>query len=307
MFNDQFLGAPAVFANNHTLYPFADAVVNQGQMKALSLSDGSQFTQVQGENKVAWCNIVLATGFSGAIPPDITGDYRKDRDLYLMRITYAKSGEAFPVYYLPWAPNAVFRIKLKPSPNHPTQTGMPFFKTTVEPSVFVTAAVQGCSVIVSGDAKQPVVYHLNAQAVQGPLGEELSSPNDHDALAAANAKRLHMLGRYNLARTEKPKEGRKAFGLHPPQTFTSQSAHVDDYMPDMLGTRHPALVARYLHGVQGEVSQFGTVFGVRVGENWSFYRQTRTRVVRLGPYNPLTLDYDDQSGWVDPVCVRFWP
>jgi hypothetical protein len=256
---------------------------------------------------VAWCNIQLATDIAGPIPPDISGDYRKDRDLYVMRVTYQKSGNAFPVYFLPWSTNAVFRIKLKPSPKHPTQTGIPFFKTTVQPSVFITAALQGCSIIVSGDPKQPVVYHLNAQSVNGPLGEELSSPNDHDVHAAADAKRLHMMGRYNLARTEKPKEGPKVLGAHPLQTYTSKGAHLAEYMPDMLGSRSSALQARYLGEAQGDVEQYGTVFGIRVGEDWSFYRQTRTRVFRCGPLNKVTREYDDQSGWVDPVCARFWP
>jgi hypothetical protein len=307
MFNQQFLANPRVFANGHTLYPFADGAVNQGQMKTLALSDGSQFTQVQGENKVAWCNIQRARDIPGPIPPDISGNYREDDDLYVMRVTYQKSGTAFPVYYLPWATNSMFRIKLKPSPNHPTQTGI-IFKDTVEPDVFITAALQGCSIIVSGDPQQPVVYHLNAQGINGPHGETLGSATDIEILAAANAKRLHMLGRYNLARTDQPKEGRSAFGMRPPQTFTSTASHLTDYMPDNLGSLQTALAVRYLQGAAGQVEQYGTVFGIRKADgNWRFYRQTRTRVCRFGPPIPNTLEYADTTTWENPVCVKFWP
>lgn len=300
MYNQQFLDAPQQFASDHTLYPVADPVVNQGQMKTLALSDGSSFTQVGGENKVAWCNIEPASR-AIPVPADLGGSYGDDRDLYVMRVSYRQSGNAFPVYYLPWAPDEMFRIKLKPSRKHPTETGF-IWTETVEPAVFITAALQGCSIIASGDPQEPVLYHLNASGTDGPHGETLGSNNDNDIRIAAYAKRDEMLRRYNLARAEQPKEGVKTLGARPPQTFTSQSAHLTDYMHGMLGSINTAITAKYLSGAAGEVAQFGTVFGIRSGGSWKFYRQTRTRVCRFAA-NPK----DDVSTWVDPVCVRFWP
>ena len=306
MYNNQFLAAPHVFANNHTLYPSADPAVNQGQMRQLSLSDGTSFTQVQGQNKVAWCNIEPAGNFPNGVSGDGAGDYSQDQNLLIMRVTFQRTATAFPVYYLPWAPDSMFRIKLKPSPNHPTQTGI-IFKDTVEPEVFITAALQGCSIIVSGDQQQPVVYHLNAQSTQGPLGEDVGTANnDQDFGISATAKRQHMLARYNMARTERPKEGPQAFGVHPLQTYNSQAAHLTDYMHGMRPSNQQPLQQRYLGAAQGLVGQFGTVFGIRSGGNWKFYRQTRTRVYRYGPPNGMG-GFADTASWEDPVCVRFWP
>jgi len=301
MYNQQFLHAPNTFANSHCLYPFADPVVNQGQMKVIALSNQTSITQVQGENKVAWCNIIRATDYPGVVPADLGGDYGSDAELYVMRVTYQKSRDAFPVYYLPWAPNAAFRMKLKPSPNHPTQEGF-FFKDTVEPAVFITAPLQGCSIIASGEAHEPVLYHLNAQAVQGLNGEMIGSPNDNDVQAAAQAKSDHMMARYNVARHEKAKEGPKTDGERPTQNYNSQAVHIRDYMDNALGTRLPLLRNHYLRGARGAVDQYGTVFGVRTGTNWEFFRQTRTRVCVYGATKRL-----DKSTWVDPVSVRFWP
>ena len=123
---------------------------------------------------------------------------------------------------------------------------------------------------------------------------------------AATAKSQHMMGRYNMARGERPKEGPQAFGVHPPQTYTSQAAHLTDYMHGMRPSNQQPLQQRYLGAAQGIVAQFGTVFGIRSGGSWKFYRQTRTRVYRYGPPNGMG-GFADTASWEDPVCVRFWP
>jgi hypothetical protein len=302
--NEQFRQDPKHFAGLHTLYPYADDVTNAAHMKDLALANGDHFTQVGGENKVAFCDIVPA-GAVGGVPGDIMGSYSDDKRLYVMRITYRRaSSSSIPVYYLPWQPNHMMRMKLNPSRKHPTTERTWYFRSyTVEPDIFVTAAVSGCSVFVSGEPEQPVVYHINAADVNGPQGQTLETDNDTDYRAAAQAKVAHMTGLHQAAMAQFPKEGAKnpAGG----RTLSAQArigaVHREDYMPEGLPSLLPGLARhRPQRATDFEADQFGTIFGRRKGGTWRFYRQTRTRIA-----------FEKQGQWlfrwVNPVCVRFWP
>jgi hypothetical protein len=302
--NEQFHQDPKHFAGLHTLYPYADKVTNAAHMKDLALANGDHFTQVGGENKVAFCDIAPASNFK-YVRADMGGSYHQDEGLWVMRISYRRaSSSSIPVYYLPWQENHMMRMKLYPSRKHPTKEGPFYWRTTVEPDIFVTAAVQGCSVFVSGEPEQPVVYHINAASVVGPQGETLAADNDTDYRAAAQAKAAHMTGLHQAAMAQFPKEGAKLpAGGRAALTNRARTAaaHLEDYLPDRLPSREPALVRLAPQGAQRlEVTQFGTIFGRRKDGTWRFYRQTRNRI-----------DYQEQgqwiSRWVNPVCVRFWP
>ena len=303
-YNEEFLKFPREFATLHALYPSADHAVNQEHMKNLNLGGGNDITQVQGDNKVAWCNIQQA-GELLKLGGDDNSEYAKDVSLLVMRVTYQQSGDAFPVYYLPWKLNGGYRMKLKPSRKHPTQDK----GKSIEPAVFITAALQGCSIIVSGEREEPVVYHLNANSAKGPRGETVYTDSDHEFEVAAQAKRDLMLERYNQARTAKPKEGQRFDGARPGQTFPSAGAHLSEYMPDMKPSAFNALGAKFSHGtLSASVGQLGTVFGIRSDDGkWDFYRQTRTRVFIPGAWDAKAGKFDDKIFWLDPVCARFWP
>src|ERR1700755_600286 len=78
MYTQQFLDKPLAFAKLHTLYPYADPPVNDQHIKELSLEGGTKFGQIQGQNKVAFCDIQRATSFD-SVPGDFYDDYEKDR------------------------------------------------------------------------------------------------------------------------------------------------------------------------------------------------------------------------------------
>jgi hypothetical protein len=305
--NEQFLQNPSQFAGLHALYPYADKVTNAEHMKDLSLNDGTEFTQVQGENKVAFCDILPATRFDN-VPVDIgCSSYHEDQGLYVMRISYRRaSSSSIPVYYLPWQTNYMMRMKLRPSPKHPTkERRRSLLKKTIEPDIFVTAALQGCSIFINGEPEEPVVYHINASGIQGPQGETLGTDDDTEYQTAAQAKVTHMTQLFQAATAQFPGAGaRLRTGQRAPLSRQAArgAAHMADYMPDRLPSRVPQLRQRHEpQGVQHfSVEQFGTVFGRRKDGAWRFYRQTRTRI-----------EYKEEGQWVfrwvRPVCVRFWP
>lgn len=305
-YNDDFTRNPHMFANTHTLYPYADPVTNAAHMKSLALNDHTSFTEVRGDNKVAYCKIKAASEVR-PLPGDMSAavSYSDHIRLWVLRVKYTSSRGAIPCYYLPWQKDHMLRIKLKPSVHHAATSGLR--REVVEPNLFVTAALQGCSIMVSGDPRQPVVYHLNASSTTGPAGETFGG-GDAQFDIAARAKVQHMRGRFDMARAQHPKEGPPVGG------FTTAGAHVTDYMPGVKPMIATGLQARYWPRVKNrararrdgspeiQVGQFGTVFGVRKSGLWSFYRQTRTVI----SYRPTGSDnYVDE--WVDPVAVRFWP
>jgi hypothetical protein len=291
-YNELFLKDPDSFAQLNALFPWADMIGGRNGLKVKTFTDKTVFFQIQNEVKVAWCNVAPANALL-YVGGDTGDDYAKDIGLMVMRVRYDRDANTFPVYYLPWQQNRLFRMKLKPSPKNPTKLE----NEIVEPEIFITAALQGCSIIVSGDPEEPVVYHVNAVNTTGPKGENLNSETDLGFLKAAQAKRDHMLNLYDMARTQYPKEGRRVEGKRPEQTFVSKAVHLTDYMLGDMHTPNEALVARFVGDIGGSVDQFGTVFGVRSDRKWKFYRQTRTRVSRTG----------EIPKWLTPVCLPFWP
>lgn len=302
MFIQSFIHRPHEFANMHCLYPYADPVARADHMHSINLADGRDFSEVRGENKVGFCEIVTCA-MVDPLPSDMAQQlsYTNDIGLFVMRVTYNRpSPSAVPCYYLPWRKDHMMRIKLKPSPNHPKQEA----GVTLDPDLFVTAALQGCSVMVSGDPAQPLVYHLNASSKKG-ANDETFGGNDAQFDIAAQAKIGHMQTLFGQAQLQSPKEGPKIGGVRQAAANpVTRGAHVTDYMIGAKPGTNAVLRDFYRRrfGVNVTVSQFGTVYGIRNGGTWKFYRQTRNRV---GYKLPGANYYVDE--WVDPVAVRFWP
>jgi hypothetical protein len=293
-----FVQNPQAFANQYTLMPFCETHVNQAHMKKLALSDGTSMTQVQGDNKVAYCDILPARSFRSGVPGDQGGSYHEAGNLLVMHITSDRPhANAIPVYFLPWEADRMFRMKLKPSPHHAQKTETWFFGLlgggAITPNVFVTAAVQGCSVFVEGDPASPVVYHVNAVSTD-PAGGSLDTTDHWTYLKTAKFKADYMTSRMQLGSKKYP----KTMSAHAPG-----AVHLMDYMPAAAPANNAWLTDHYKEELRTEtatVYQFGTIFGIRESKTWVFYRQTRTMV-----------DYQAGGRWVtefrNPMCLRFWP
>ncbi|HET7232071.1 MAG TPA: hypothetical protein VFJ16_18840 [Longimicrobium sp.] len=312
--NEQFLADPKAFARKWALYPIQDpngaCTINVAHLKRLALDNRRGVQQVQGSNKVRYCEIRRPAGLG--VPGDFAGTYDDDLDLYVMQITdAAASATSFPIYYLPWAPDATARIKLKPSPHHPTLDGQ---GAIVDPDVFVTPAVQGCSIFIDGTPEEPVIYHINATTTGGAV---FNAPSDALASRSAQAKITDMRQRHHAAQRLHPKETR----AHNRVRYQAE-VHMTDYMGgfmtptarDALNRQHDTRSIWNLWGFLGggntETLQAGSIFGIRRHGKWSFYRQTRTRVTYdvadpgEAPYSPV---WTRESKWIATQCVQFWP
>lgn len=315
--NQQFLADPQKFAKQWALYPATDPgggyAPNGAHQKPLPLGGTwNPLVQMQGSNKVAYCEIRKPAG--AMVIGDFMDDYGTDLNLFLMQITNLPvSATSFPVYFLPWAQDYTTRIKLKPSPHHPLLDGA---GQIIDPNVFVTPAVQGCSVFIDGTEEEPVVYHINASTTGGAV---FLAGTDALANQSAQAKFRDMQQRHQTARRRYPKDG-GARGRHAPKRYSAE-AHMTDYMGDFitpsgrteLAARHSSSIWNLwglLGGGNTQTIQAGSIFGIRRHRKWKFYRQSRTRVTYENTVPgdaPFTFEKELESKWVATQCVQFWP
>ena len=318
--NQQFQQDARSFARTRALYPWQSPsfVLSPDHLKERTIDPTNDLdvAQVQGDNKVCYCDIKPAMGLRG-LTGDFMEDYSADAGLYVMQIGRNPfSATSFPVYYLPYAPNRTTRMKLKPSRKHArVDSG----SRVMDPDVFVTAALQGCSIFVDGTPDAPVVYHLNAAGFGGEMSD---GQTEREALQLVQRKEAEMRRRHQLAQTLFPKEGPASSGHAPAVGSRHAEASMSDYIPQTLTpsrrqelvrshTRNWRTLWGWLGGWNARVSQVGTVFGVRTSGEWAFYRQTRVRVSydvavpNEAPYGPPVVERE--TFWAGVTCVQFWP
>jgi len=76
-------------------------------------------------------------------------------------------------WFLPWASNHLTMIQRPPK--IPTRLGgAP--SSAVDPDLFFTAAISGCSVMVAGDAKSPFVTHGGTRTARSKTSDENALP-----------------------------------------------------------------------------------------------------------------------------------
>ncbi|MFY0578964.1 hypothetical protein ACN28S_36045 [Cystobacter fuscus] len=105
---------------------------------------------IDSAERVARCNIET----------EGLGGYKGNKNIHAISISTQRSDHWFPCFWLPWGGNQTYKVTLVDK--RP-------FKVGGEPKIFLTAAVDGCSVFVEGTEEEPTVYHANAMG-QNPSG-----------------------------------------------------------------------------------------------------------------------------------------
>lgn len=300
--NARFLADPFLFCLNNALHP-QDIQGGVGARKP-----GNYFS-VPGDQRVKWCQIVpgaqLPYGFScgvnsGCFSATVSSTAPVGPD----------AANWFTVYYLPWAANETFRITLK------NRQGL------TDPDIFLTSAVDGCSVFVEGDPAEPTVYHANNAAG--------TPPGPGSTQAAWNAyydpKRTSMETRVN--QTHSPKSVRQDPGLL--TTTPSKGVHASEYM-DLVHAQRPGFETdagkksardevkaanpklKKIKVTSTDYKPCGTVFGWRRGGRWTFYYQKRAIMYFLWEAKKKGIRGGKETG-KPPVCREyaldcweFWP
>jgi hypothetical protein len=228
-------------------------------------------------------------------------DYGANRNRMEVNITGKATGLSQPCYWLPWAKDGAVQIKLKPSKRN-AQSPKPHHRATVtaadsssiqlaknpgdlkardvgddlDPDLFFTGMMNGCSVWVSGDPAEPLVYHINrASHRNDEVQELLSEAKDRD-------KDINKL---------KSKQMEKDFRAFDASGGSGSGARYGKVTPATEQVRNPMLgktaeaaksgrskVIRTLVGDDSKQAYYiqknmVTAFGVRINGLWNFYKQ----------------------------------
>lgn len=215
----------------------------------------------------------------------------------------------FPVYYLPWDLDRVYRVTLKPSKHQAVSR---------EPDVFFTANLNGCMVTVEGPPDRPTVYHSNMASFLGDPGTD-KSLSEEVAQLYISAKALMMGKAYSLMSEQHDKTGEARKGLLGPKSITQDKYQVLLGRPgeDEALAQAMDLIARdkkiKYDNASGKFEceqSLGSVFGVRAATGlWSFYYQRLLLVSFLRkegtPSKPKFAW--ERFDWRCLTCDMFWP
>ncbi|MEZ0227697.1 MAG: hypothetical protein ACAI25_03675 [Planctomycetota bacterium] len=236
----------------------------------------------------------------------------KDPGCKVLKLT--KPGTGQQVYYLPWSGNCGYRITL---------SGV----NSVDPDYFVTAGLNGCTVVVDGDPKKPTVYHFNARDTGAKLTATL--PEEQAKMdSAVLGKVIDMENRFKVARGSKPV-------VNPPKSGSARSVNLNHYMGPVISSKKMAEMLadmqkklkvdpkwkpvmsksdpKRVYCKPAEISYigYGTVVGKRQKDGtWQFFCQGRWQAsywqLKSGK-GTVSDDWDQKQAWADSETVEFWP
>jgi hypothetical protein len=217
-----------------------------------------------------------------------------------------------PFYFLPWIRNAIVRTTLRPR-SQTTRAGVAKTNVAVlppnakflidqnnvlsgaldpnDPDIFITSAVNGCTVTVRGSREEPTVYHGNAVDVssfgtKSPVELALAG-RETDADGLITLKVADMQRMLLALETADPKADRRA-GPHnaTPGKMLTQSSYQMLAMQGKVAPGHAQAADTVVRGVAAQegitknksnrvriMNSQGTVFGVRTAGQWTFYYQ----------------------------------
>ena len=212
----------------------------------------------------------------------------------------ANAGDYIPCWFLPWASNHLTRIVIPPK--------LPSGRGKMDPDIFFTAAINGCSVMASGDPKAPTITH-------GGTMDDRSNLSNPNAFQNGDAQQHWM----NLFQADLAARNKNT-PIH--------GIHKGDYVnQNRTGTTPEAVaIQNFLNSnasktmkVQ-EVLAEGAVFGIRdANGNWSFYLQRKAKITfvrfkkvkhTFGPstYKEIQVNTGKMlSTWKDGVKTSSYP
>jgi hypothetical protein len=187
--------------------------------------------------------------------------------LDLVRLESTTRG--IPIYFLPWKPNFITKMAIPAG----------------GPSIFFTAAINGCSVFVTGTPQAPTVYHggigtdLETCSYSGNAPGVLTAKQNGNAPVFWRRLLMHLetlqdtdiLGEAQRNQYVKDK-ATPTMGILAPTIFTTQHARQFEQNQNATVPGGTLLMC----------SAWGCVFGLRdVNGNWAFYLQENVAVTYM--------------------------
>ena len=292
---DELLNRPLKLMRSHPVKPPSAAEAISNRMPAYN-ADGSPIINTDnGEHVLTTVNDVgfkaealLTDGafsrfFTGATDPIPNGDYKQAK-------VYRKIGNIRLDFSDPTWPGALtFDVKINPSADRIPCFFLPWFSKTLvhmvlpelkagataghgNPDLFFTAAINGCSVFVTGGQHQPRVVHGGIDGGSTPYGDDAAGFWRDLVLAARAANGQQKKKMYEINKKD----------------YVNQSG-----IRGETGTKNSDRYKRFLDrspatGLQVEsVEPWGCVFGIRKDRLWTFYLQENVTINRYR-FTPTT-------------------
>lgn len=308
-----FLKDPLGFAKKHPLvFAFTEfggkLPTNSSQLKQKNVArNGANdlMYQIRGQHRIVWFNLAQA---------------RNDPRTWEIDLVSRPKPNYEPAYWLPWQEDQVYRITLRPSVKvnddqayqhiesiklahdnaQDRMEAVQAYKQArqdakdIEPDIFFTAPVNGCSVFVEGPPWQPTVYHANAM---GHIGTFDNYKTKKEFVDLQVAKIAHMRKRYKAFSTEHEKFARRwdneKSGYGP--GHSGREANMQDYLsrgfdPKVFEDEFDEIMKAFFETPHlknvviddDKVKVFsveGTIFGRRrQDQNWEFFFQKRAQL-----------------------------
>lgn len=263
-----FFASPLEFAKTYSICPPNDIGGYRGKdattldtsgYKAIGPSSGNdisrdsvKYSRVMRSKKVGYIKLFNDTSTGEEI--------RNDEGVGVIRLEakYHTFGEAEPAYFLPWnSDGAIVKLRL------PVKgSGVP------DPDIFFTAAINGCSIFIQGDADQPTVYHAGGDTFR----------KDHN-----DASRFWRHALQNHIKSSATAQSRGAMSTEVNKTHYVKTPGTQSNMSTPMAEKYEKELKAQLDK-KGSfqvtmVNPWGCVFGVRTGNDWAFYLQENSTVI----------------------------
>lgn len=276
-----FQGDPLSFLKTYAITPLDFTAISTLQMGASGLYDAKTHTQTGG------APIDSTLSIKGRAKQIAYTTLEEVRDLTTQQVEHncyklmfrsatevaGNAGNYIPCWFLPWASNHLTRMVIPPK--LPPRPGGP---AILDPNIFFTAAINGCSVMATGNPLGPTITHGGTQ-------DDRSNPANANAFANRDAGQ-HWTNLFQADLTRRN------------VTTTIDGIHKDDYINrNLTGTTPEATTYSNFLATNSsrtmrveDVRAEGAVFGIRDDQGlWSFYLQKKARITftRLRKVNRL--------------------
>lgn len=196
---------PVAFLKQYAVTPLDFTAVNAHQMATSGLYDAKTHTQPGGaaiDSTLSVKGRIKQIAYTSLEEVRDPQNQQVEHNHYKLMFRCANevgtgAGDYLACWFLPWASNHLTRMVISPKlPNRPDK---------LDPDIFFTAAINGCSVMATGDPKGPTITH-------GGTMDPRSNPTHENAFANGDA-RQHWLDRFQADLTAR-NVNTPIYGIH---------------------------------------------------------------------------------------------
>lgn len=204
-------------------------------------------TKWVGESNTAWRAVQEGLGPSP--------DPGRGLEVLYTHFHDAPSGLTTPMYFLPWDPEGGAVQLTIPSRDAK-------LSAQKHPHIFLTAALSGCSIFISGTPSKPTIYHCGTEGMTDPKRSAADFWKDAMTQLGVSPKKVSAIHNVDYITPVKHDDGKVL--------------KRDQDIKDQLNKHYKAHAKQSLkiESTKG----WGAVFGIREGSDWKFYLQENVTI-----------------------------